>query len=105
MKEALKRLGLNEMDEDKDGCYWQSYEAFLWGGILGFCCCGNPDAGLAEIKEVLEAIEHGTLQDKYLLHYYVLDKEHLTAHGTSVYGSWLTQKGKDFLTVLRSIEL
>lgn len=105
MIDALKRLGLNESYEDKDGCYWDSPAGFLWGGILGFCCCGDPNSELKKIKKELELIDAKTPHEGPSIYLYLLDKEGLTSHGFSIYNSIITQKGKDFLTVLQSIEL
>ena len=116
MKAALKRLGIREDGFgylDSKECYWRTLEDAIWGGVLGFCCCGEPERGLKRLRSILEAVElwlkYDTRPEYYedddVFHLYVLDKMGLTEHGTSVYCSWLSEKGKDILTVLQNIDL
>lgn len=108
MTETLKKFGLTESGfgfTDKQNCYWDSLESALWGGVLGFCCCGEPDKGLKIIRDVLIAMEQKQFKDEYLFHYYVLNKIGLAEHGCSIYGSWLTDAGDSFLKILNSMEL
>lgn len=111
MKDALKRLGISENDYgyvDSQGFYYNFLENAIWGGVFDFCCCGDVSKGLKAIKECLEAVESKEAKDesdfRFYVLFYVLDKLELTEHGFSIYGSWLSEKGKDVLTVLRYLE-
>lgn len=111
MKDALKRLGISENDDgyvDSQGYCYRFLEDTIWGGVFGFCCCGDVSKGLKAIKECLEAVESKEAKDvndfRFYVLFYVLDKLELTHHGFSVCGSWLSEKGKDVLTVLRYLE-
>ena len=108
MQEILKKFGLTESGTgfiDKQECYWDSLESALWGGVLGFCCCGEPDKGLRIIRDVLKTIEEKQFKNEYLFHYYVLNKIGLAEHGCLIYSSWLTDAGDSFLKILNSMEL
>lgn len=108
MQDILKKFGLTEDGIgfiDKQGCYWGSLESALWGGVLGFCCCGEPDKGLKIIRDVLKAMEQNQFKNEYLFHYYVLNKIGLAEHGCLVYHSWLSEAGEELLKVLNSMEL
>lgn len=116
MKEALKRLGITEDGfgyTDSRGLYWETLEEAIWGGVLGFCCCGEPERGMKRLRNILETVEllfdadstPADYEDDTLYHFYVLDKMELTQHGCSVYYSWLSEKGKDILKVLQNLDL
>lgn len=102
---------------DPTGCAWESAEDFLQGYVLGFCCCGQPDANLKFIAQVLKHINElktevwsknisfedwqfqgSTIASENALYfaYYFLDQKELTEHGGSVPG-WLTDKGIEFM--------
>lgn len=108
MKEILKKFGLTEDGmgfSDRNGCYYETIERALWGGVLGFCCCGEPDKGLKIIRDVLDAIESREFKEEFVFHYYILDKLGLTNHGSSIYYSWLSDAGEALLKILRELEL
>jgi hypothetical protein len=108
MQEILKKFGLTEDGTgfiDKQKRYWNSLESALWGGVLGFCCCGEPDKGLRIIRDVLKAMEEKQFKNEYLFHYYVLNKIGLAEHGCCIYSSWLTDAGDSFFKILNSMEL
>ena len=114
MEDALKRLGISEQGlgyEDSKGLYWETLESAIWGGVLGFCCCGEPERGLRQLRKILMLLEQwmndGSIEysDDTILCLYVLDKMKLTQHGSSIYYCWLSEKGKDVLTVLQNMEL
>lgn len=108
MEEALEKLGIVKDGwgySDANGLYWELLDSALWGGLLGFCCCGDRDQGLKIIKEVLEAVQSRKFKDEYLFHYYVFDKLELTEHGFTIYSSWLSPKGELLLSVLQKMEL
>jgi hypothetical protein len=103
---------------DENGTTFTDELSFLQVGILGFCCCGDPETSLAYIRDRLEYIKSYGLvgQNKIslfslnkqcheLFHttgemfffFYSMDKLGLTEHGSSVPG-WLTVKGENFLS-------
>ena len=87
---------------------------------LGFCGCGNPEIVLEFVHKALQLIkkrrdsnfneETNAELDKHfrsaeddLFHqiaWYFLDRGRLIEHGGNVCGSWLTDKGKEFLAYL-----
>ena len=87
---------------------------------LGFCGCGNPEVVLQFVHQALRLIkqrkESGWNDDSntaiethfrsekdelfYWMAWYFLDRSKLIEHGTGVGGSWLTEKGEDFLQYL-----
>jgi hypothetical protein len=116
METTLKRLGIAEDGFgylDSKGCYWKTLKDAIWGGVLGFCCCGEPERGLKRLRSILETVElcfdndadPYYFEDDTVFYFYVLDKMELTQHGSCVYHSWLSEKGKDILTVLKNIKL
>jgi hypothetical protein len=69
-----------------------------------FCGCGDPEAAAQALLSLLknpslyrnEYFYQTVLPDpgtRYLL-LYILDRFELTEHGSSIYGAWLTEKGK-----------
>ena len=79
---------------------------------LPLCGCGRHDAILAEIGNVLRSAkppyylveweppaEFGSLGGELLLHA-MSSRADLLEHGGSVYGSWLTERGQRFLSLL-----
>lgn len=94
---------------------------------LNWCSCGNPESVLEYMRDVLSAIHkrsrinHGcentwiedTESIKLILllkqkeelglsYMYMLDAIGLLEHGSSIYGSWLSPKGKKVLEMLRT---
>lgn len=80
------------------------YNEFEW------CGCGQPNAVLERVKEVLgllqdtknwDYINKLMLEDErpdlYYTFFYMLDRVELIQHGSGIHFSWLTEKGKDFL--------
>lgn len=93
--------------KDKDGVSYQSKKDFL-GSYFGFCGCGDPDAAMELLRDVLRLLKgHEWYSEKmkallpseglnYLV-LYMLNNNGLTEHGTSVNCSWLTDKGEEIL--------
>lgn len=91
---------------DEQGVYWESYENYVTIGLCGLCGCGDEGIkeDLVNIIKRTKQIEGGSPMVQFtkeerespynelLLH--VLDHAKLIEHGTSIYGSWLTEKGK-----------
>lgn len=75
-----------------------------------FCACGSPEDAFEALAKALRIISHDRWLDELkawipddglqLLLLYQLDKMDLTEHGGSVYGSWLSDKGKEVLAAL-----
>ena len=81
---------------DPDGTTWNSYESSITIGLCGLCGCGREsikDDLIAIIRDTDEIVK--IPDDPYhelLLH--VLDHADLLEHGTSIRGSWLSEKGR-----------
>lgn len=88
---------------------------------LGFCCISRES--LAEIVRIAELIDNRNDPKFERSNYYtdlatqtslsplhvelileVLDRKELSEHGTSVRGSWLTEKGERFLDGYKQLE-
>ena len=98
---------------------------------LKWCGCGNPEEALGFMRDVLGIMKARSDENKLgepyngsaherrtkeldallgdgplgLSYRYMLDALGLTEHGGSVYGSWLTDKGKDILALLSDRDL
>lgn len=92
---------LNNLLYDRDG--------------LRFCGCGNPDDAYNLVRDLLslapffdhraevrERIGGGPGVEDMVL--YALDGAGLIEHGTGIGGSWLTAKGRHYLTLMRRYE-
>jgi hypothetical protein len=93
-----------------NGLEFDTKQEALYFGVLGLCGCGNPDQVhelLIECLETFEPYEYGlqklvaVVKEKpeivaeFIAHF--LDKFYLIEHGSNVYGSWLTEEGRDFI--------
>lgn len=72
---------------------------------LRFCGCGQPDAVWMLVREMLESVpfradDQADAAMFYALLYW-LDGTDLIDHGTMITGSWLTEKGKHYLPLMR----
>lgn len=97
--------------EYPDGCHYDTPEEYLWTGVLGGCGCGSSDY-FAELsyKLLKEFSLSGADWDKRTLKVYDnealeiiahwMDAKGLIEHGTSIGGSWLTEKGKELLDLI-----
>jgi len=116
----LTRMGRFEFKRDpehgdvvgQDGCHYDS-EAEAMYYSLGLCGCGCPEevhalmidclrqfAGDVWPKPGIDAIakivqEKPTVVAEFIAHF--LAKCDLTEHGGSVYGCWLSERGKQFI--------
>ena len=120
--DKFKQPNLSYLDEDD--IYYDNAEDFIQTKILGFCGCGDQEANLFYIRDVLQYIDRLkthvhedilTFQDWYAegdelfktegaryFAYYFMDREELTEHGSSVPG-WLTEKGYELLEDLNEL--
>ena len=95
------------------------FRALFYYEILGFCGCGSPQMVLnGVILPLLEGFNDGEYENfdrnygkntgyseaavEFFLHY--LDRLGLTNHGSSVWGSWLEDKGRLWREILRRSE-
>ena len=79
--------------------------------IIGICGCGKPNVALDIYKKALEWAEKSVgirptnpfedNEDLSVIMIYTLADKGFTEHGSSVYGSWLTEKGILLLKILR----
>lgn len=84
-------------------------------GGLRFCGCGNPDDAYALVRDLLALapfFDHRTeVRERIgggpgveMLVLYALDGAGLIEHGTGIGGSWLTAKGRHYLSLMRRYE-
>ena len=76
---------------------------------LGICGCGMPDETYKAVFEMLKrARDKGKLIESdspyELFMAYTLDHLELLEHGSSIYGSWLTEKGEKMIAALEVFE-
>lgn len=70
-------------------------------GLFGFCGCGMPDYEMKRFREVIHKIKKGEeLLNEDQIYLYLLDKMEYTEHGSSIFGSWLNEKGEALLFLL-----
>ena len=114
----FKRDPQNDMLVGPDGCHHHTERSAMYYGQIGFCGCGDPysahefaikclsafdrdkvgfgpGTGIDVIKALVEADSE---QAAYFIAY-TLDKCALTEHGGGVGGSWLTDRGRQFLEI------
>lgn len=109
-EEALNLLG-GTTDEywsrfyDTQHIYYSTLEEYVWAGLFGFCCCGDPRRELDKIKEALScAKSHSSLPDELQIYGYLIDRWGFTEHGSSIYSAWLTPKGEALLVLLNDLD-
>lgn len=110
----------NEMLIGPDGCHHNTEAEAMYYDQTGLCGCGCPEDvhkflidcmsairddsdSIIDYKKVMEIItaDPETVAE-FVLHF--LDSRELTEHGSSVYGSWLTDRGKQFLEIGPMVE-
>lgn len=72
---------------------------------LRICCCGCPDQVYRLIHAVMKEIsKKGTRTDDTVGYYnymiYQLNEQGFLEHGSSIFGSWITEKGKKLIEAL-----
>lgn len=102
---------------DDTGCHYDDAESLILTGMLGWCGCGAPDAAGQFLLKILKSFDDyhagkitwqqrdALISDEGIRYfvYYVIAEKDLTEHGTSVNGSWLTDKGREIMEDLESI--
>lgn len=114
----FKRDPENQMLVGPDGCHYDTEAAAMYYGQMKFCGCGCPEevhrftmkcvgafdrdkvgwggeTGIAAIRSVVSADPEAAA---YFIAY-AIENMDLTEHGGSVGGSWLTERGKQFLEI------
>jgi len=92
-----------------DGCHHDTAQAALWCGVLNFCGCGRPESAASLLLTVLQ--RSGAMHDeKQVLEFpddpgrclaeHVADDKGLPEHGGMIGSAWLTDKGREALTIL-----
>ena len=85
---------------------WLVNKEDLPEGIVKFselmCGCGQPFLCWQALYDYLKSTEfyHSTENPFELFFMYIINYIKLTEHGTSIYGAWLTKKGKEVLSWL-----
>lgn len=123
MNDYMKRISKFEFKTDPDngmligpkGCHYNSEAEAMYYDQIGLCGCGRPEdvhkflldcmsanndhyTNLIDHKKVIELIKaKPEVVAEFVLHF--LDDREITEHGSSVYGSWLTERGKQVLNV------
>lgn len=95
----------------------EEFLSLFFAEVLNFCCCGCLSMSIKFVHDILNCYEdeeglspHLNLDKakevcgndnitEFMLHW--LDSVGLTDHGSSVYGSWLTDKGKALRNYLK----
>lgn len=73
--------------------------------MLGFCNCANPSFVISQIHDYLKKRENPVdTSNEELLLAYVCDKAGLTEHGSSVYGAWISEKGRELVKEMENNE-
>lgn len=114
MTDALKKLGIvyDEVDETYtirvDGvetCYDSLFEA-VWNGIFGFCCCGEPTTQLIKMYNLLSVMDEeipAEPKEEDIIYLYLLDSKRMTEHGCSIQFSWLNDRGRALMKIIKVI--
>lgn len=110
----------NNMLIGPNGCHYEEHEKpnAMYFDQLGLCGCGRPEcihklivdcammfdrdknrwdgeAGVKGIEKIVK--ERPDYVAEFIAHF--LDQKDLIEHGGSVYGSWLTERGKQFIEI------
>jgi len=108
MIEKLKKVDESPFPYlDDQGVSWTSRANYIELNILGFCACGDPDASLLYVEKMLLALRDKDRKafndDAGQFFLYWADHNEFADHGTSIHGSWLTDKGLELLRDIESV--
>lgn len=114
MNDALKTLGIvyDEVDngytirENGIKKYYDNLRDAVWHGIFDFCSCGDPDKQLIKMYNLLSDMDEEFSKapaDEDVIYLYLLDSKGMTEHGCSVHFSWLNDKGRAFMKVIKAV--
>lgn len=106
------------MVHDKRDNYPNEVQHFYYE-TLKWCGCGEPHFALQFMRDVLAVMNMDFTNSRFrrvgellpdnsplsLSYLYMLDALGLTEHGGSIFGCWLTPKGKDALLLLSNCDL
>jgi len=118
--ENTKRVEFERDDESgrvkgPDGTTYDTEAAWFYFSQFGLCGCGDPERvhefllncmaarsdeypNIIDVQKVQKlAAENNEIIAEFIMHY--LDSCDLIEHGSSVYGSWLTDRGKQALEI------
>ena len=93
---------------DDERCHL--YALFCGSNDLGFCGCGCPEEAYTLVRDILglapffdhyEAVRDLIGERAYYFVLYAIDQAGLIEHGGGIGGSWLTEKGKHYLPLMR----
>ena len=113
MNDALKKLGIvydevskvyTVRDNGVARCY-DNLRDSVWNGIFGFCSCGDPDKRLIKMYNLLSAMDEEFPKapaDEDVIYLYLLDSKGMTEHGCSVHFSWINDKGRELMKVIKA---
>jgi len=108
----------NDMLVGPGGCHYDTEAEIMYFDHLGLCGCGNPadvHKFLVDACETFDRDTHGYKGDgpiekitglvqenpeivaEFVAHF--LDQRNFLDHGSSVYGSWLSDLGKQFIEI------
>ena len=96
---------------DSNGCHYESEAKAMYFYALGLCGCGRPVDVHQMLIDVLKCIDTGKRLDavaelvkqkpdvvaEFIGHF--LEDKGMTEHGSSVYSSWLSERGKQFIDI------
>ena len=110
-----------------DGCDYDNLLDYICTGLLKWCGCGSPESALIYLRDTLADIQHrsevewkqnppiyaGKLSARMAalpdglqyIYWYWIDNMELIEHGGSVGGSWLTERGRQFLARLQAMNI
>lgn len=114
MKDALKELNIVYDEVDKvytitENNVDTSYDCLkdaVWNGIFGFCTCGDLDAQLIKMYNLLSSMDDEFPNEpapEDVIYLYLLDSKRMTEHGCSVHFSWLNERGRALMKVIKAV--
>lgn len=103
---SLEELGIGQ-DYSYNECDFDDAGEVVWMGMFDFCGCGNwwvhLDTLLSTLRKMdlwhtAKELPNYTPEEELWLYY--LNLHEFAEHGSSVFGSWLSEKGKHLKCVL-----